>query len=167
MADLTDLIVGIVRHLLAPTRYYGFYAYRVVAQEAADKVSLQAVGGPKGLPDVPYAPKASGLAGATEECTPGTLVLVGFQGGDPGAPFIAFRLPSTPKSVTVNAEQTITLGGAGAVAAARAPELQNFAGAVKTAFAACDTQLKALGRPGLVVIPELDSAVAATKVKVE
>jgi hypothetical protein len=106
-----DLFLRIVEHITKKTRYYGFYPYRVVEQ-VGDRLSLQAVGSVEGLPDQLLLDKAHGFAGVKEVCAPASLVLVGFQGGSPGAPFIAFFLPSTPVSVTIDAQTEIRLGDA-------------------------------------------------------
>ena len=165
MASLDTLVAAIVERLTRPWRtYLGFYAYRVQAQDG-ERLTLQSVG--TSLPDQLHLDKSHGMAGAAEQCALGSIVLVGFQGGDPGAPFVAFYLPSVPVRATVDASATIELGAGGVVAVALAPALQTWAGTVTADLATISEQLVALGRPGLVLPhPEaLGADVASTLVK--
>lgn len=165
MADLSSIVSAIVERLTRPWRtFLGFYAYRVQSQ-TGERVTLQSVG--TSLPDQLHLDKAHGMAGQSEQCALGSIVLVGFQGGDPGAPFVAFYLPSVPVRATVDATTTIELGAGGAVPVALAPALQTWATAVTADLGTISAQLVALGRPGLTPPHPLAlaSTVASTLVK--
>ncbi|MFS8068764.1 MAG: hypothetical protein ACMG6S_20580 [Byssovorax sp.] len=116
---LDELLRSIVEHLTKKTMFYGFYRYRVISQTEAfelggggtggDMVTLQAASKLDGLPGLVSLPKNHGLAGTTEHLAPSTLVLVGFEGGNPGAPFVCHVLPgqALPLSITIGAVDTI------------------------------------------------------------
>jgi hypothetical protein len=116
---LDELFRAIVEHLTKRMRFYGFYRYRVISQTEAfdlgggapggDVVTLQAATKVDGLPGLVSLPKNHGLAGTTEHLAPSTLVLVGFEGGNPGAPFVCHVLPgqALPLSITIGASSTI------------------------------------------------------------
>lgn len=116
---LDELFRDIVAHLTSRVRFYGMYRYRVISQTEAfelggdgtggDVVTLQAASKIDGLPGLVSLPKNHGLAGTTEHLTPSTLVLVGFEGGNPGAPFVCHVLPgqALPLSITISSVDTI------------------------------------------------------------
>lgn len=163
MASLDTLVSAIVERLTRPWRtFLGFYAYRVQSQ-TGERVTLQSVG--TSLPDQLHLDKAHGMAGQSEQCALGSIVLVGFQGGDPGAPFVAFYLPSVPVRATVDATTTIELGAGGAVPVALAPALQTYATDVAAFQADVKIQLAAAGHPTAFTPPTLASTVASTLVK--
>jgi hypothetical protein len=163
MASLDTLVSAIVERLTRPWRtFLGFYAYRVQSQ-TGERVTLQSVG--TSLPDQLHLDKAHGMAGQSEQCALGSIVLVGFQGGDPGAPFVAFYLPSVPVRATVDATTTIELGAGGALPVALAPALQTYATDVAAFQADVKIQLAAAGYPTALTPPTLASTVASTLVK--
>jgi hypothetical protein len=163
-----------------PELFLGFYLYETVDAPddgaASRRPSLVAVEGPPGLPasilpDQLSVAKCYGLPGASSILVKGTQALVGFQGGNPARPFVGFYLEqqagrSPPKIMQLEASETISLGSA-AVAAARAPALQAWAGLVKAFLADVKVQLSAAGHPTALTAPTLSNAVAATKVNVE
>ena len=167
--DLPDLLRGIIQHVMRRTMFYGLYRYRVISQArvfelsgggtGGDTVSLQAVGTVEGLPDLVSLPKCHGLAGTTEELAPSTLVLVAFEGGDPGVPFIAHYMPGQPApvSITLRATQGIYLAGAAPVALAAAVD-SNIA-----ALLAAVNVLNAAATPPKPALPGLPG-VGASKV---
>lgn len=164
MADLSSIVASIVERLTRPWRtFLGFYPYRVQAQDG-ERLTLQSVG--TALPDQLHLDKAHGMAGAGEQCALGSIVLVGFQGGDPGAPFVAFYLPSVPVRATVDATTLIELGAGATVAMALAPALQTWATDVQAFEADVKIQLAAAGHPTALTPPTLASTVASTLVKV-
>jgi hypothetical protein len=153
MEEMRDLVAQWTRG----TRFYGFFPYKVV-DDTTGRPSLQAVGVVDGLPsaifpDQLYLDKAHGIPGTTSNLAKDTVVLVGFQGGDPGAPFVAFYLRNQPLpvSVEIDASTTITmdapsilLGGASAVPLAKGGVVDlNFAAVI----AKLNTALAALSLP--------------------
>jgi hypothetical protein len=123
----SELFQRIVDALTARTRFYGFYLYEANADPSPDPhsgnpppvgtASLTAVEAFDGLPatlmaDQLYIPKAHGLPGASSSIAAGTIVGVGFIGGNPARPFVAFYLPGQPLplEVHVNASSAIRFG---------------------------------------------------------
>lgn len=92
--------------------FSSLHPYRVSSQNlATDRINLQAVNeGAVLLPQLVEIPKAHGLQGARERCRPGSIVLVGFQGGSPGAPFVAAYLPATPLELEIDATTEVRVG---------------------------------------------------------
>jgi hypothetical protein len=101
--------------------FSSLHPYRVQSQNlATDRLNLQAVNeGAVLLPQLVEIPKAHGLQGARERCRPGSIVLVGFQGGSPGAPFVEAYLPATPLELELDAQTEIRLGENATAGAAR------------------------------------------------
>lgn len=102
MKTPAEYLRSIVDNLTRKTLFYGFYPYRVLEQ-VADKVTVQAVSIVPGLDDQRFIVKAHGFAGVTETLSPGSIVLLGFEGGDPARPFIAHYLSGTPTLTTIDA----------------------------------------------------------------
>ncbi|MFT3773016.1 MAG: hypothetical protein QM820_47135 [Minicystis sp.] len=161
MEDLRDLVA----HWTRKTRFYGFYPYKV-DDEAVERVSLKAIGVVDGLPsevfpDQLHVDKAHGIAGVRSTLTKDSIVLVGFKGGDPGSPFVAFYLPGQPlpMSVQLDAQQTVKLGQASHPAA--------YGDLIDTALGTLRVALNGLlTTAGQPTIPAF-SSVKATKVLVE
>lgn len=128
----SELFARIVDALTARTRFHGFYLYEANADVTpavpigtgpgdvpapVGTASLTAVEAFDGLPaeimaDQLYIPKAHGLPGASSTIAAGTVVGVGFIGGNPSRPFVAFYLPGQPLplEVNVNASSAIQFG---------------------------------------------------------
>jgi hypothetical protein len=116
MATLTELLRGVEERIARRMVVYGHHIYRVqletnrVGDPPSGVLTLQSVGSVAGLPDMVEIEKAHGLAGAREQCQPGSLVLVGFRNGQLGLPYVSAYLPSIPISITLDASQLIKLG---------------------------------------------------------
>ncbi|WP_438020705.1 hypothetical protein WMF18_17225 [Sorangium sp. So ce315] len=126
-AKLLQFIEAGIRRLMV---YSWVHPYRVMSQnEKSERLNLQAVNeGDVLLPQLVEVPKAHGSPGVKEVCRPGTIVLVGFQRGNPGAPYIAHYIepvrrpgeaetpqtPQTPLELELDAETEIR-AGAGAM----------------------------------------------------
>lgn len=80
---------AIVREFFPQLTFLGLFEYRVVSQNAAGEVSLQVVEKRAGLDDLPRVSARPGTAGTSSTLAPGSTVLVGFEQGDSGRPFIA------------------------------------------------------------------------------
>lgn len=105
---------AIVREMLPRHDFVGKYRYRVIAM-AGDRVDLQAVRKGAGLPDILPVPIASGMAGLSAELTPGAIVLVEFNEGDPQYPIITgFSRDGgstfLPVSLTIDATGRVRIG---------------------------------------------------------
>ncbi|KYF64529.1 hypothetical protein [Sorangium cellulosum] len=120
LARLLRFIESGIRRLMV---YSWVHPYRVMSQNVVSgRLNLQAVNeGDVLLPQLVEVPKAHGSPGIDEKCRPGTIVLVGFQGGNPGAPFIAHYIepvrrpgeaetPQTPLELELDAENEIRAG---------------------------------------------------------
>jgi hypothetical protein len=110
MDDINELFRRLIAWLTQKTIYYGFYRYRVIEQ-LGDTVSLQAVGDVNGLKDQLRLPKMHGFSSVKEDLKPASLVLVGFEGGNPGAPFIAHYFPGPPiaTNITIDSSDLYTV----------------------------------------------------------
>jgi hypothetical protein len=72
---------------------WGSYRYRVVSMAPDGRVNLQVVRKADGIPDLLPVPVWPGIAGAHAELAAGAEVLVEFEGGDRGAPYVAHFTP--------------------------------------------------------------------------
>jgi hypothetical protein len=111
---LLRVIRAIVRETFPNYDFHGLYRYRVV-QMAVGRVDLQAVNKAPGLPNVLPVPIHAGMAGLSAELTPGSIVLVEFEEGDPGKPrvthFSAKNEPGfLPVSVSLDATGAVRIG---------------------------------------------------------
>lgn|GEM_PF-974693 len=111
--ELMDNLATIAR---AATRidYSRFYEFRVVAM-AGDRVELQAVNPSDGIPDLIPVSVWAGTSGYKAALTPSSQVLVGFRGGDPQRPFIAFYEPPEndgwrPVELNLDATDKVSVG---------------------------------------------------------
>lgn len=118
---LEDLIRAVRDRVWKRARWHGFYLYEVTAEHstklengahdlAKERLSLRKVGDIQGLPDLPRVEKRYGMAGQFETLTAGDRVLVGFEGGSPARPYIAFRVPTTPTDVLIDADSFVQIG---------------------------------------------------------
>jgi hypothetical protein len=128
----SELFARVVDALTTWRRFYGFYLYEA-NQDVTPAVpvgtgpgdvpapvgtaSLTAVEAFDGLPaailaDQLFIPKAHGIPGTSSTIAPGTVVGVGFIGGNPARPFVGFYLPGqpTPLEVNINATTAIRFG---------------------------------------------------------
>lgn len=118
----SDLLHALLDRVWARTRWHGFYLYEVREDHARvgangahrpedDRLSLRRVGEePAGLPDMVTAEKRYGAFGLFSKATVGDLVLVGFEGGSPARPYVAFRVPANPEHLLVDADSYVQIG---------------------------------------------------------
>lgn len=139
---LEDSLRQIAQLMGSRSAYQPLHEYLVQEQIGA-RLTVRPVGSAPELPDGLLLDKAHGIAGASEVSSPGSVVLVGFRDGDPGRPYIAGFLGSTPLSVGLDAATEIRLGGVGAVALATAP-------GVNAALDQFSSAIVALGGPPVV-----------------
>lgn len=170
MLDLPEAFRRIYELLSRKTAYHPLHAY-VVQEQIGTRLTVRPVGSSPKLPDGLALDKAHGIAGASEVCAVGSVVLVGFQGGEPSRPYIAGYLASTPVSVTVDAQTTITLGGETAVPVALAPAVQTALVVIETFGAALGlaTTIGQAAAAGTQLAADIGAIteVAATKVRAE
>lgn len=119
----SDLIKLIEERVFSKARFYGFYLYRIQRQPDHAMAGGDSDGEVNGefstatpvdtsgdLPPMVRIQKVYGVSGLSCINNDPELVLVGFQGGNPNKPFIAFYLPgSKPESTVVQAVETITI----------------------------------------------------------
>jgi hypothetical protein len=130
-SEFADLLRHVEARVLRWLAFSSLHPYRVQTQ-AGERLNLQAVNEDNGLrmPEIPSVPKAHGTPGVREVCRPGTIVLVGFQRGNPKAPFVAHYLepvrasgeaatPSTPLELELDAQTEIRIGAEATAGAAR------------------------------------------------
>lgn len=92
VSELADSVAAIA---IAATRakYGRFYEYRVISM-AGDRAQLQSVSKTAdGVPDILPVSVWAGASGYRAKLRPASRVLVGFRGGDPSKPFVAFYEP--------------------------------------------------------------------------
>lgn len=103
------LVESIVDAIRPAVRHYGFYLYEVVKDDGA-RTTLRRVGDAGGNPDLPgMIDKLYGAHGITCVSTEASQVLVGFEGGNPARPFVAFYVPKNPVSMLIDADDTIQI----------------------------------------------------------
>jgi hypothetical protein len=140
-----ELLLAFEARVLRWLVFSSLHPYRVQRQ-VDGRLNLQAVNEKNGLgmPEIPSVPKAHGTPGVREECRPGTIVLVGFQGGNPKAPFVAHYLepvraagetetPSTPLSLEIEAQNTVQIEAQNTVEIEAQTEIRVGAGAAQGA----------------------------------
>jgi len=104
-----DLVERIMDAVKPAVRFYGFYLYEV-GKDDGDRTTLRRVGDAGGNPDLPgMINKLYGSHGITCVSTEASQVLVGFEGGNPARPFVAFYVPKNPVSMLIDADQTIQI----------------------------------------------------------
>jgi len=136
---LADNIVAIVKKLLEPTRYYGFYPY-IVESFAGEKPNLLPVDATYDVPPLKSVDRIPGFTGAVETYLTGTLVIVGFVGGNPARPFIAFTQDTTPTTITVTVNGIMSVKNLGSAAAlAKSFAVNNYFTALEVYLAAIAT----------------------------
>lgn len=86
--ELADVLKDFAR-TATRSDYARFYEYVVIAM-AGDRVELQSLHRAEGMPDVLPCSVWAGASGYRATLTPASRVLVGFRGGDPRHPFVAF-----------------------------------------------------------------------------
>lgn len=103
------LVERILEAIKPAVRHYGFYLYEVVKDDGA-RTTLRRVGDAGGNPDLPgMIDKLYGAHGITCVSTEASQVLVGFEGGNPARPFVAFYVPTNPVSMLIDADETIQI----------------------------------------------------------
>jgi hypothetical protein len=107
---LADLFRAVEERMRRRLIFASLHPYRIVRQSGA-RVSLQAVNEREVLlPQLVEVDKAHGAQGLSELCGGGGIVLVGFQGGSPGAPFVASYLDARPLEVELDAVNDVRIG---------------------------------------------------------
>lgn len=168
MRSLLESFQDLIEILTRKTRFYGFFPYSV-SDEPAGRPSLTALTVVDGLPstifpDQLHVNKAHGLPGTQSHLQSGHILFLGFVGGDPGSPFVAFYPPNQPLPVKIqiNATTEIRLGSDGGESSPAA-----YGVACDNNFASLRTKVNALctieGIPPLGALP----SVATHKVLVE
>lgn len=173
-----EQLARVVDHLTHARRLLGFYLYEAREDVGLDPhaapgsaplgscslIALEAFDGlpARIMPDAVYVPKAHGLPGATSTLAVGTQVLLGFAGGSPGRPFVAFYLQgqALPAAVGLDADEIIFGAPLVAKSAAWGQDSDTNFGLLRTAVNA------ALAPHGIAPIPALAS-VSSAKVKIE
>ena len=110
MSETSSLIASIkalVRAALLRVDFYAMYSAKVVAQSGDGTLEV--------LPDDPRLPGASnvpiriGVPGVDVKVMPGARVMIGFDGGNPKAPFAALFDSSSLLAITITSATTVTI----------------------------------------------------------
>lgn len=106
MSDLVAYMERVIDRKLRPSKYLGFYRYRVNSDNGpgvkSSRPDLRPVDTSLGLPDLLATDKALGCAGVFSKLRQTSEVLVGFEGGRPSAPFVAWVLPVDAQEVELS-----------------------------------------------------------------
>lgn len=103
-----ELVDALLARVEARLRFFGLWPYQVTKQAGA-RLTLRPQPLASGMPAVPQIDVAHGAGGLADELVPGAVVLVGFRGGDPGAPFVHGVLSGKAASMTLSTEERIRL----------------------------------------------------------
>lgn len=115
---LASALESMVVHFSGRT-YLRTYAYRFINDAGGGRLNLQAVDKEAGLPDVLPISVWPGMAGLSAKLTPSQTVRVAFLEGDPRQPIVVGFDGNLPSSITVDATDTVKLGGEGGSPVAR------------------------------------------------
>ena len=169
-----DNIRAIVDHLIKPTRFYGFYPFEVTGFSGTDPrtrrpdlVPLNAIDGLHPLKAVDRIPGFTGVGEsytAKTAVTNGTVVLVGFWGGDPNRPFVAFTLSTIPTALDV----CVSSAGAGRFTVRTIPAAGTavpvaLAPGVSTYITALKIYVDAVAAALVAAIPAASGAITAAQ----
>ncbi len=151
LSALREIVLSLVPDL----KFFGVTEYRVVTRDGK-RLNLQPVLVSMGMPDLRRVLVRPGVPGCEADTALGSRVLVGFVNRSPTRPYVAgFEDPEgdgfLPEKLVLDAEDTIELGGTGALA--KATPLTTWAGNVNSA-------LNGLGAPIAAL-----TGVATTKIK--
>jgi hypothetical protein len=145
MKGAAEWFEAIIVSVTKRTRFYGFYPFRVTAVSGSTASVAPILPLSAGLDPIPYLSLIPGIPGTTATLAVDSVVLLGFQAGNQGYPFLAFHLSAPlPASVQFDATTDIKIGGASAVALAKAGVVDlNFVAVI----AKLNTALSALSLP--------------------
>jgi len=121
VARLASALLAMVREM-SGRAFLRNYPYRYVSKTgtgASARLNLQAVDTTLGVPDLAVVPVMPGVAGVYNDLTPSQIVMVAFLGaayGDFSAPVIVGFDTTTPKTVNVEATDSINLHPGGTLA---------------------------------------------------
>lgn len=115
---LTGALESMVVHFSGRT-YLRTYPYRYISDAGGGRLNLQAVDKSVGLPDVLPVTVWPGMAGLSATLTPSQTVRVAFLEGDPRQPIVVGFDANLPSVVTIDATDTVNLGGEGGAPVAR------------------------------------------------
>lgn len=128
----TERLNAALRRLVAkhlpPLDYLALYPARVVAQNGDGSLELRPVDGR--IPPSSRVPLRLPLPGMTAQVAPGASVLLGWEGGDPSAPFAALFAGGSLLALTVTAP-SLAMGDSGAVPLVVGPALVALLNAIQ------------------------------------
>lgn len=176
--DFASAFRAAVAHITRKTKFFGLYEYRVLGEVPRTQVggpvgdariTLQIVTIADGLPDLLSIEKVHGSPATSEVCRPSSRVLVGFKAGDPGQPFVAHYLASTPLTAYLDATNAVRIGpslepGMPIVLGVSNPQPVALAPATIAAFQAIEQYTSAVSAFANAVagaVPALSAAAAA------
>lgn len=113
-----------VRHTMSGVDYFAHYPAKVVAQ--AGDFSLDVIPDDPRLPGMQRVPLRLGVPGVTAKVSPGSRVLVFFEGGAPSAPAASIWQASTLTELVITASTKVTVNAPAVnLGAASAPVLRS------------------------------------------
>lgn len=108
VADPEDREVGTFDALLPQPDMLAFYPYRVLSQNADGTLELKTTD--QRLPDLSRCPVRYGIPGTTGTIPSGSIVVVGFAGGNSQDPYVASWSSGTATNLAVQAGTLLELG---------------------------------------------------------
>lgn len=164
MSDSGDRIKGaleaLLRTLFSRVDYLALYPAKVVAQNSDG--TLELTPDDSRVPGLSKVPVRYGLPGVQAKVAAGARVLLGFSGGDPGAPVATLWEPGSLNDLTVAASSSILLGSATASQAAiKGTDFANALTTLLTALSTYATGIQAVADPTNAATPALAAAIAA------
>jgi hypothetical protein len=112
---LTRAVGAIVRHLTAHLDYFALYPSKLVSQNSDRTLELKP--DDNRLPGLSKVPIRFGIPGVTVKVASGARVLLGFEGGDPGAPVATLWESGSVTELTIDATSDIKVNGGSAAVA--------------------------------------------------
>lgn len=129
-------LFALIRAALPRIDYYAMYRGKVVRWYAAEQTVDIQPSDPR-MPTMSHVPFRHGLPGAVVDVNTGTTVLIGWENGDPAMDFAClWSGGESVSSLTLNADQIVLGGSAGAEPAAKGQTLQSYLNGMATLLAA-------------------------------
>jgi len=161
MTTAREAIERIAERLLSGrAKYFGLYRYAVSTDSGpATKFlspDLRPVNTSLGLPTLTATQKMSGAHGLYARMRDDMQVLVGFEGGDANAPFVAAYVPSDASALELSATGKVTISSASSAVPVLPPTAVALASRVVSAITAQGAAISALASWAALVTPLLE-----------
>jgi hypothetical protein len=159
VGGMVEMLAALVLAIVPPAPLAGEYRYQVAdADMGAPNLTALVHGCPPAL----SCAKVYGLPGVTAALSPGSVVLVSFQDGNPARPCVSGYVSGTPISASLSASSALDLEAPAIKLGGVQPVVLDNGGGLTTYLTAIGTALTALGHPiGSVPIIQSTKVTAA------